>query len=323
MLDETIQLGAADLCVSRLGMGGCPLGGHGWGDDFDAREAVAAVRCALELGVTFFDTADVYGLGRSEQLLADALGADRFKVTVATKFGVAWDDSGRTWKDISPARVTRALEGSLRRLRVDCIDLYYIHWPDGTTPLAAALDVLERCREQGKIRAIGLSNFSNDDVVAASQIAPIAALQLQYSLVDRVVAEAASSAVTTLGVPLVTWGSLAQGLLTGKFDANSSFRATDRRSRYANFQGSKFAANLQLLEKLTDVARRVGKTPAQVAMRWLLQSPGVGAVLFGAKRPAQIEENCGAAGWQLPEADYLALAQASEVIMPAERRLAS
>lgn len=323
MGDEFITLGDSGVPTSRLGLGGCPLGGHGWGDDFDQSEATAAVRRALDLGVTFFDTADVYGLGRSEELLSNALGVSRFEVTVATKFGVAWDKSGRTWKDISPARVRPALEASLRRLRLDRIDLYYIHWPDGATPLADVLGELDRCREQGKLRAVGLSNFSGEDLAAAQQVTPIAALQVEYSLAKRSAAEAAAPMAAKSGVPLVTWGSLAQGLLTGKFDARARFKPADRRSRYENFQGPQFAANLKLAATVKEVARRVGKTPAQVALRWLLQSPGVGAVLFGAKRPSQVEENCSAADWRLDDADYQTLACAEQHQQPIESRFAS
>lgn len=314
MCEETVKLGAGGLRVSRLGLGGCPLGGHGWGGDFNERDATAAVRHALDRGVTFFDTADVYGLGQSEELLSRSLGINRFEVTVATKFGVAWDDAGRTWKDISPARVRTALEGSLRRLRLECIPLYSIHWPDGRTPLADVLGELQRCRDEGKVCAIGLSNYCGADLAAAKAMTPISALQIQYSLVDRTAADEATPTAVRHDVPLVTWGSLAQGLLTGKYDGASTFGRDDRRSRCENFAGAKFAENLRVLETLMDVARRVGKTPAQVAMRWLLDSPGVGVVLFGAKRPAQVDENCGAADWRLDDADYVALSRAATPI---------
>jgi aryl-alcohol dehydrogenase-like predicted oxidoreductase len=323
MCDELAELGDSGLTVSRLGLGGCPLGGHGWGADFNERDATAAVRHALDRGITFFDTADVYGLGRSEELLSKALGINRFEVIVATKFGVAWDDAGRTWRDISPCRVRTALEASLRRLRLECIPLYYIHWPDGRTPLADVLGELERCRTEGKIGAIGLSNYRGGDLAEAKSTAPISALQIQCSLVDREAAREAAPAASRHRVPLVAWGALAQGLLTGKYDATAAFGRDDRRSRYENFAGDKFAANVRLLETLKGVAARVGKSPAQVALRWALQAAGVGVVLFGAKRPAQVDENCGAADWRLDDADHALLTHAAEQSTDPGRRRAA
>ncbi|MEQ8211455.1 MAG: aldo/keto reductase [Lacipirellulaceae bacterium] len=301
---ESTTLGNSGLEVSRLGFGGCPLGGHGWGNDSSDAEGVAAVRKALELGVTFFDTADVYGLGRSEELLSEALGDARHEVVIATKFGVRWDLQGNTRKDISPDYVRTALEASLRRLRLECIPLYYVHWPDGVTPVEEIVGELECLRSEGKIGAIGLSNFSPEKVKRAAEVAPISALQIQYSLVDRSLAEEASETTQATDTPLVTWGSLAQGLLSGKYDVNSRFEENDRRSRYENFQGEKFHANLRVVDALKQIAARVGKSPAQTAMRWLLDTDGVGSVLFGAKRPQQVVENLGAADWQLSEASY-------------------
>lgn len=302
---EAIRLGDSDLVVTRVGFGGCPLGGHGWGDDIDREESIEAVKTALDLGVNFFDTADVYGLGHSEETLAHALGKKRHDVLIASKFGVRWDTTGRTWKDISPGYLRQALEASLRRLNVEAISLYYVHWPDGVNAVADTIGELERCREEGKIRAIGVSNFSAEQIREACAVADIAAAQVQYSLVDRGPAEAIREAAAANNVSLVTWGSLAQGLLTGKYDARARFGKNDRRHRYENFLGEKLASNLQVLARVKEVAKRNGMTPAQVAIRWLLDTPSVGCVLFGAKRPQQVEDNAGAAICpSLPVADY-------------------
>jgi len=303
---EQIALAGTDLVISRVGLGGCPLGGHGWGET-NHEELAAAVRRALERGVNFFDTADIYGLGRSEELLSDALGRRRHEVVLASKFGVVRTADGRTLKDSSPAHLRTALEASLRRLRVECIPLYYVHWPDERTPVEETIAELDRCRQAGKIRAIGVSNFSAEQLRRACATARIAAVQVQYSLVDRQHAEALCEVIAAEKIPLVTWGSLAQGLLTGKFDARARFGANDRRSRYENFVGQKFPENLQTVERLKAVASRLGKSPAQTAIRWLLDTPGVGCVLFGAKRPQQVDDNVGAIGWQLDPADYQSL----------------
>jgi len=305
---ETVPWTDADDRISRLGLGGCPLGGHGWGK-VDDSESLAAVRRAVDRGIAFFDTADVYGLGHSEEILAKGLGALRHKVVIASKFGVRRDAGGRTCKDISPLYLRTALEASLRRLRVDCIPLYYAHWPDGVTPVTEVMSELMRVREEGKIRWIGLSNFSSPEVEQALAVGPVHAVQAQFSLLARRSAADLLPVVRRSKTALVTWGSLAQGMLTGEFDARSIFAADDRRSRYEAFQGAAYRTNLAAVEVVKQVAERYGKTPAQVAIRWLLDTPGVGAVLFGAKRPAQVDENLGADGWRLDDADYRLLEQ--------------
>lgn len=297
---ESTNLGPTRATVSRVGLGGCPLGGHGWGHT-DQAELYRVVATAVDLGVNFFDTADVYGFGQSEELLSKALGPNRHKVIVASKFGVRWDSSGRTTKDISPKYLRTALDNSLRRLRLDCIPLYYIHWPDGKTPIGETLTELARVRDEGKIRWIGVSNFSPDEFRIARSCVDICAIQIQYSLVDQGLAERLLPALADDESTLVTWGSLAQGLLTGKFGPETVFSADDRRSRYENFRPPKFGANLQVARLVTDIARDLGKTAAQVAIRWLLDSGRVGTVLCGAKTSDQILDNLGALGWNLPE----------------------
>ena len=303
---ERIKLGNSDLSVSRLGLGGCPLGGHGWGDTDDTN-SIHAVRAALDSGINFFDTADVYGLGHSEELLSRALGDERHEAIIATKFGVRRDEQNNFVKDISPQYLREALEASLRRLRLECLPLYYVHWPDGKTPVAEAIEELERCRQEGKIRAIGISNFSSDQIRSARQMTKIACVQVQLSLVDNE-ALALEPVLQETEAALVTWGSLAQGLLSGKYDANSRFAANDRRSRYDNFQGEKFSRNLETVEIVKQIAAKLGKTPAQVAIRWLLDTPIVGSVLFGAKTPSQVHDNVGASDWSLADEDYRQLA---------------
>ncbi len=303
---ETIQLGNTQQRISRLGLGGAATGGHGWGkvDDDDSRRAITR---ALELGVTFFDTADVYGLGHAEEILGDALGPRRHDVVIATKFGVRWDAAGRTWKDVSPRYLQQALDASLRRLRVDCIPLFYVHWPDGVTPLDETLAELERCRQAGKIRWIGLSNHTADDVLRASQLLEITSVQVRFNLLERAQAQSLAELAALRAITLVTWGSLAEGMLTGKFTSTSTFERGDRRNRYKNFRGKSFTENLAMVRRVRDVATRLEKTSAQVALRWLLDSPSVGSVLFGAKTPRQVEDNLGALGWSLSSQDYALL----------------
>ena len=299
---ETFSL-TKDLQVSRLSLGGCPFGGHGWGA-VDDGDSILAIQKAYDLGVNFFDTADVYGFGHSERILRKALGANRQKVAIASKFGVRWDSQGRTWKDASPAYLRSALEASLRRLEVEFLDLYYLHWPDDQTPLEQTIEALAEMQGQGKIRAIGLSNVSAEQLQLAASIAPIATVQVQFSLVDQEDFQRLAPIAKELGTTLTTWGSLAQGLLSGKYDANTKFEEGDRRLRYENFQGEKLQNNLRLVEELRQIATVLEKTPVQVALRWLLDTSPVGAVLFGAKNSKQVVDNLGAMSWDLPKTMY-------------------
>ncbi|QDU55348.1 aldo/keto reductase [Aeoliella mucimassa] len=307
---EFVRLGASDLVVSRLGLGGCPMGGHGWGSVED-RDSIRAVHVALDAGINFFDTADVYGLGHSEQVLSQALGDRRHEVVIATKFGVRWDSEKRITNDIRPAYMRQALEASLKRLRVESIPLYYVHWPDGQTAIEDTVAELQKCREEGKIREIGVSNFDSHQLITASQVSPIAGIQVELSLLNRRSLDL-SDAVHRTNSTLITWGSLAQGLLTGKYNHTSKFAAGDRRNRYPNFQGEAFQRNLKVVEVVKEVAKRYSKTPAQVAIRWLLDTESVGVVLFGAKTESQVDDNLGGSDWSLEEHDYNRLNQASE-----------
>lgn len=295
-----------ELSISRLGLGGCPLGGHGWGshDDAQARRAVAQ---AADAGINFFDTADCYGLGHSESLLSEALGQRRHDVTIASKFGVRVvknpkPGQPRSVMDASPAYLRQALEASLKRLRIEQIPLYYLHWPDSSTPLEETLCELEAQKQAGKIRAIALSNHSPEAIKQAATLTPITAVQTEMSLIDSASAESLLASCDDAAV--VTWGSLCQGLLTGKYRSADHFDASDRRSRYPNFQGERLQRNLRLVDALCEIATSLNKTPAQVALRWVLDTPGVGSVLFGAKTPAQVNDNLGALGWSLPAEAY-------------------
>ncbi|MEO1496800.1 MAG: aldo/keto reductase [Planctomycetota bacterium] len=289
---EHVRLPHTDLTITRVGLGGCPLGGHGWGP-VEHDRLVAAVHAALDSGVNHFDTADIYGLGASEQLLAEALGRHRHETVIASKFGVRRSDDG-TFYDARPEWLGEALDATLRRLRIETLPLYYLHWPDGQTPIAETLGALQRLKDAGKIRAIGVSNLSPDQLDEACGAAEVSLVQLQYSLLDREDAASAQPVAERHGVPLATWGSLAQGLLTGKFDASTRFAADDRRRRYPAFQGERFQRNLRFVALLRSEATALGTTPGRLAIRWLLDTPGVGAVLFGAKSPEQVEDNVAA-----------------------------
>jgi aryl-alcohol dehydrogenase-like predicted oxidoreductase len=295
---EQMFLGNSGLRISRLAMGCWAIGGHGWGKINDD-DSVRAIKCAMDKGVTFYDTADAYGLGKSENLLAATLGKSRKNVVIATKGGVCWDESGKVWTDISPKHLRKALENSLSRLKIDHIPLYYIHKPDGVTPLKESVAALERLREEGKIGAIGLANFSPDQLVEALAVASIAAIQVRLNILDRDALRTLLPVCQKHGVTLVAWGALADGLLTGKFTSATTFGVDDHRSRMPAFMEKNFQKNIKRVQMLEQIAVKKKRKVSQLALRWILDSSNMTCSLFGAKTDLQVMENLGADGWRL------------------------
>ncbi|BCV20674.1 aldo/keto reductase [Moorella sp. Hama-1] len=285
---------------------GCEiLGGRDWGK-IDEHLASNAVLRALDYGVNTFDTADVYGLGRSEQELSRILGVRRHDVVIITKCGVRWAENpagerAKTWYDSSPEYVVRSIENSLRRLRIECIPLYLVHWPDPNTPIDMTLDALVRCQEAGKIRYFGLSNFPGVKVMEANRICKLGAIEILYNLVNRECETDVLPIAQALGLGVLAYGALAQGLLTGKYTRTSVFDQTDRRHRLWHFSPEAWPVNQRLLKRLSRVAASYGKTLAQIAIRWVLDQPGVTAAIVGAKSPEQVDANVGALHWSLSE----------------------
>jgi len=227
---------------------------------------------------------------------------------IATKGGVNWlpEPQGRakTYLDSSPKHLVEAVEASLQRLRIDTIPLYFIHWPDPKTPIAETMDALARCKEQGKIGDVGLSNFSPSQVRQAAQYMKIAAVQLQYNLIDRSGEAELLACCRELDIHVIAYGVLAQGLLTGKYPSPPVFEQNDRRHRLRHFQSDVIQEKMKFVERLKLVSVKYDKTPAQTAIRWVLDNPDVHFALAGAKSPTQIEHNVGALEWHLTPADY-------------------
>jgi aryl-alcohol dehydrogenase-like predicted oxidoreductase len=248
---EYVKLKNTDISVSRICMGGCPMGGYGWG--FVSENAViATVHRAIDSGINFFDTADTYGLGQSERTLAKALEGKRSEIIIATKFGVR-AEKGKTFYDNSPEYIEKALHSSLKRLSTDYIDLYQIHYRNKETPLDAVVEVLERFKEQGKIRCYGLSNIHHEDFEEIKPfVGNFASCQNEYSLVTRTNENELLVDCKNLRLTPMSWGSLGQGVLTGKYNADSAFGVNDRRSRdvYTNFHGEKLKRNICLYHSL-------------------------------------------------------------------------
>lgn len=297
---EYINIKNTDLKVSRFCMGGCAMGGHGWGivNDNDLSDAV---KCALDKGVTIFDTADTYGLGKSEETLGKSLGDNRKKVSIATKFGVRVENGG-TFYDNSPQWIEKALHNSLKRLNTDYIDIYQIHYRDGKTPLSAVVETLEKFKAQGKIRYFGLSNIFKDDLNEFETFkSHFVSFQDEYSLACRKNEKDIFNLSEKLEMTPFTWGSLGQGILTGKYDKDSVFGSNDRRSReiYVNFHGDKLLHNLKIVEVLKDIALEINKPVSAVAIRFILDYVPDSVVIAGIKNPGQVIGNCEALDWNL------------------------
>ena len=297
---DRVELPPAGPLLSRVGFGAWQAGGHGWAAR-DDEAALAAIIAAIEVGFNLIDTADVYGFGRSEELVrraVDAVPGAREEVIVATKGGVVWNDSGRTRKDSSPEQLREAVEGSLARLGTESIDLFYLHWPDGVTPVAESVAALAALRQEGKIRRIGLSNVTADEVDSVAGVG-ISAVQVKGNLLEPQEMFAIAGAARRAGALVVAYSSLADGLLTGRIGSDHVFASTDHRSRYPLFQGDAFAEALKRVEVLKSVAGREGRTPAQVALRWVLDSRSCDVVLVGTATAGHVHDNAGALGWSL------------------------
>lgn len=287
---EYVKLKNTDISVSRLCMGGCPMGGYGWGY-VSENAVIATVHRAIDGGVNFFDTADTYGLGQSEITLAKALDGRREKVIIATKFGVR-AEKGKTFYDNSPEYIEKALNDSLKRLSTDYIDLYQIHYRDKTTPLDAVVEVLERFKEQGKIRCYGLSNIHSEEFKEVEPFSgKFVSCQNEFSLVTRDNENDLLVKCNDLQLTPMTWGSLGQGVLTGKYNINSGFGINDRRSReiYTNFHGDKLKKNMEIVENMKPLAEKFGVPLAALAVRFILDYIPDSIALVGAKNPSQIE----------------------------------
>lgn len=309
---EKIILKNSDLAVSRLCFGGCPMGGYGWGK-VSEEELIHAVQCAVEEGINFFDNADTYGLGKSEETLSKALGNKRDSVVIGTKFGVRVEN-GKTFYDNSPEWIEKALIGSLKRLNTDYIDLYQVHYRDGKTPISVVVETLEKLRQKGYIRYYGLSNIHHEDLEELQgQVGRFVSFQDEYSLACRKNENDMIELSEKLKLTPITWGSLGQGILSGKYDKNSTFGADDRRSReiYVNFHGDKLLKNLEIVEVLKEISQEVNKPVPAVAIRWILDYLTESAVIVGIKNQQQLYGNMEALGWKLSEEHMKRLTEVS------------
>jgi aryl-alcohol dehydrogenase-like predicted oxidoreductase len=301
---ETTRLGMTDLQVFPIAFGTWQLGGE-WGD-FDEREAIAAIRHARELGIDLFDTAQAYGFGASERLLGRALGDElnhrRDDVVIATKGGLRMTQDGLV-RDSSAEWLRSGVEQSLRALGLDHIDLYQVHWPDPVVPFAETAGALQQLVDEGKIRHVGVSNYSTTQMAEFARTRPVETLQPAYHLFRREIEDDISPYVLEHDIGLLVYGPLAHGLLAGTMDEHTTFAADDWRAQSPLFQGETFQRNLRTVRELDRFARDRGHTVSQLAIAWTLAHPAVEVAIVGARRATHIEDSVGAADFELSEDD--------------------
>ena len=313
------KMGAADLEVSAIGFGCWEMGGTQYGAVDDGEEA-AAVHRGIDLGVTLFDTAAIYGQGYSEVVLGRALGARRKEIVLVTKGGLVWDGrtTGSSRRDSGYWALTQGLEASLHRLGTDYVDLFLIHWPDASTPLDEAARGLAKILESGKARYVGVSNFSADQLREIRQHVPVCANQVGYNLFDRRWERQMFATARELGVGVMAYGPMAHGLLTGTFRADQTFGPEDWRRRGVIFGqtlfGPNLAQNVKVVEQLKGVAADLGASLPRLALAWVLRNPAVTVALSGCRTVGEIEENVKALEIKIPDD---ALARIEEIMQGA------
>ncbi|PYL80825.1 MAG: aldo/keto reductase [Verrucomicrobia bacterium] len=300
---KTRKLGNSDLKITPIGFGAWAIGGSGWEfgwGEQDDKQSVAAIHRALELGINWIDTAAVYGMGHSEKVVASALRTwPGPRPYVFTKCGLRWDEQGYVHRSLNASSIRQECEDSLRRLKVDVIDLYQIHWP--TEELEEGWTAMARLQKEGKVRRIGVSNFNVEEMRRAQEIAPITSLQPPYSLVHREIEQKILPYCRSEKLGVIVYSPMASGLLTGAMtrERADALPSSDWRSRDAEFQEPRLSKNLALVERLRRVGERHGRSPGQIAIAWALRNPTVTGAIVGARNAKQVEGNVGAADLSL------------------------
>lgn len=299
---ECVTIPRTELQVSRVALGTWAMGGWMWGGT-DERESIATIRAALEQGINLIDTAPAYGFGVSEVIVGQALGAAglRAKAVIATKVGLEWRD-GKVSRNATRARIMQEIDDSLRRLRTDYIDLYQVHWPDPLVPIEETATAMRALYEQGKIRAIGVSNFSVAQMERFRSVAPLHVLQSPYNLFERAIEADLLPYCRANNIATLGYGALCRGLLSGRMRADTTFEGDDLRRLDPKFRPPRYAQYLQAVRRLDQLAqdffqRRV----IHLAVRWVLDQ-GVSVALWGGRHPGQLEAMHGVAGWSLGSA---------------------
>jgi aryl-alcohol dehydrogenase-like predicted oxidoreductase len=286
------QLGRTPIQVSSIGLGLMSMSGI-YGNASD-EESISVIHHALERGINHLDSADMYGWGHNEQLLGRALKGRREQALVATKFGQTKDADGKQGVDGRPQYVMQACEASLKRLGIEVIDLYYQHRVDPNVPIEETVGAMKRLVEQGKVRALGLSEAAPDTIRRAHKVHPISAVQNEYSLLYRKEGEETRRTTRELGITLVAYAPLGRSLLTGSVHGSADLPQGDRRLQHPRFQGENLERNVQIVARIEAIAKEKGCTPAQLVLAWLLAQGEDIVAIPGTKRKARVDENLAA-----------------------------
>jgi aryl-alcohol dehydrogenase-like predicted oxidoreductase len=305
---KTRQLGNTDLHITPIGFGSWAVGGggyqFGWGPQ-DDEQSIAAINHALGLGINWIDTAAVYGLGHAEEIVARALKDRSERPYIFTKCGRVWDDHGEITGNLKAQSIRRECENSLRRLQMDVIDLYQIHWPDPDSEIEEGWATMAELKKEGKVRYIGVSNFNINQMQRAMEIAPISSLQPPFSLIESNIRKDILPFCQEHNIGVIVYSPMASGLLTGSMTREriANFPDDDWRKHDPEFQEPRLSRNLELVAKLNEVAFMHNVTPGVVAIAWTLQHPGVTGAIVGARRPEQIDGIIPAAEFRLADSE--------------------
>jgi aryl-alcohol dehydrogenase-like predicted oxidoreductase len=298
------QLGTSDLHLTPIGFGAWAIGGSGWEFAWgaqDDKDSIAVIREALDAGINWIDTAAVYGLGHSEEVVARALKGVRDRPYLFTKCSMVWDERREIGHSLQANSIRRECEASLRRLRVDAIDLYQIHWPDPERDIEEGWATLAALKQEGKVRHIGVSNFDVSQLKRAQVIAPITSLQPRYSLLHRDIESEVLPFCARENIGVIAYSPMASGLLTGAMTREriAGLPADDWRKRHPDFREPQLSHNLLMVRLLRAIGRLHSRTPAEVAVAWVLHNPAVTGAIVGARRPGQVRGVVGAAEFRL------------------------
>jgi len=303
------RLGNSDLQLTAIGFGAWAIGGGNWEFAWgpqDDNASVAAIHRALDLGVNWIDTAAIYGLGHSEEVVARALKTTSHKPYVFTKCSMRWHEDRSIYRSLKAGSLAEELEGSLRRLGVEAIDLYQVHWPNPDEELEEGWAQLEKFRQQGKVRWIGVSNFSVEQMKRALKVAPITSLQPPYSMLRRANEAEVLPFAQANGIGVINYSPMVSGLLTGKMTADrvASMPSDDWRRKSVEFNEPRLSRNLKLVELLREIGGGHGVEPGVVAVAWTLKNPAITAAIVGGRSAAQVEGVAPALTFRLTDEEY-------------------
>ncbi|ODS32717.1 MAG: oxidoreductase [Candidatus Scalindua rubra] len=298
-------LGKSDLNVSVIGYGAWGIGGEPFWKTEGEENSIRSIEKAFDLGINFYDTAPVYGFGYSEELLGKVLHSKRKEVIIATKCGLRWENEEikAIEKKATKESISEEIDLSLQRLRTEYIDLYQVHWPDENTPIEETMDTLLRIQKAGKVRYIGISNYSVEQMKESLKYGQIVSLQPMYSMLERDIEKEILPFCIENNIGIICYSPLASGVLTGKYDENTRFEDWRGQDIIGHFTGDEFVSHIKKVKEITKIAQKHGKTTAQLAINWLLRQKGVTTVLVGVKNPDQVKQNIGAVGWDISDDD--------------------